>query len=186
MSRKENTLNKYLEKYSVLPRFESMDLIEGRRKGEIRVSCMVFNIQTFGVAATEKCARETASGFMLKKLETKKSVIAIIRREVQARKKSELEGWKPFVKAIDDNFEKDEYGFRKFSQLNEKPSKMDENLAKDMTGIQNFASVELQSFKKSKISVKNVAREKILSRWSDKVSESTRSFRKRFVEQLAQ
>ena len=173
---------KFLKRFSIEPRWSHENLVSGK----VKVSCAVFAEKAFGVSSREKIARGQAAYFMLKRLKKKEDTLDVKmllkerrvhktslekEREVFLKERQVLfiddqaEGWKPevnFIEQIDKKLALDEYGFQKcFLQAR-------------------------KNCKKPPKSVNQSARDQIISRWSNKVSENTKIFRKRFIEQLLQ
>ena len=182
MCPKEKALMKFLKRFSIEPRWSHENLVSGK----VKVSCAVFAEKAFGVSSREKIARGQAAYFMLKRLKKKEDALDVKmllkerrvhktslekEREVFLKERQVLfiddqaEGWKPevnFIEQIDKKLALDEYGFQKcFLQAR-------------------------KNCKKPSKSVNQSARDQIISRWSNKVSENTKIFRKRFIEQLLQ
>ena len=173
---------KFLKRFSIEPRWSHENLVSGK----VKVSCAVFAEKAFGVSSREKIARGQAAYFMLKRLKKKEDALDVkmLLKERRVHKNShekerkvflqerqvlfiddQAEGWKPelnFIDQIDKKLALDEYGFQKC-----------------------FLKARKNCKKPSK-SVKQSTRDQIISRWSNKVSENTKIFRKRFIEQLLQ
>ena len=182
MCQKEKALMKFLKRFSIEPRWSHENLVSGK----VKVSCAVFAEKAFGVSSREKIARGQAAYFMLKRLKKKEDALDVkmLLKERRVHKTSlekerevflqerqvlfiddQAEGWKPelnFIDQIDKKLALDEYGFQKC-----------------------FLKARKNCKKPSK-SVKQSTRDQIISRWSNKVSENTKIFRKRFIEQLLQ